>query len=88
MLTDACSSDFYTPMSFTPILSLFSAYKAVFCLDFLSSVIKFHFQEHGRLLGKGTKTFLSGSTLPPSKEKAEHGGSIWLGIHVKLTRLN
>jgi len=50
--------------------------------------IKFHFQEHGRLLGKGTKKFLSGSTLPPSKEKAEHGDSIWLRIHFKLVRLN
>jgi len=31
---------------------------------------------------------MSGSTLPPSKEKAEHSGSIWLRIHMKLIRIN
>jgi len=31
---------------------------------------------------------LSGSTLPPSKEKVEHGASIWLRIHFKLIGLN
>jgi len=39
-------------------------------------------------LGKGTKKFWSGDTLPPSNEKTEHGGSIWLGIYVKMIRLN
>jgi len=29
---------------------------------------------------------LSGFTLPPSKEKAKHGGYIWLRILFKLIR--
>jgi len=33
------------------------------------------------LLGKDTKRFLSGFTLPPSEEQAEHGRYIWLRIH-------
>jgi len=78
---------FYSNVSHAYTVSNFSIQNPVLS-KLPSFCANWHLSGYGRLSGKDTRKFLSGSTLPPLREKAEHGGSIWLGIHVKLIRLN